>query len=532
MYNGNKKIKYKPKKRRFIFSAIFSNFFIVIFLLIGQLVVLINLLNIFKDSINFWITTLITIISVISIINSNRLKEAYKIYWLAIIGIFPYSGALLFALYVIQNKFSKIQNRIDIIIDETKIYTVNNIDDYRKSIDDNENHNIFTYLIDCCHFNPFISKENNVYYDNGKDYYDDVLKELKNANKFIFIESFLIYDGIIWRKILKILEEKVKQGVEVKILYDGMNIISSFNVIYNKRLRQKGIQIKIFNPLVPLLLTTQNHRNHRKFIIIDNKVAYTGGINIGDEYANIYKKYGIWKDSGIKIVGDSVKQTTLFFLQLWYLNNKKLKREYSKYLPNENLNEDSNIDSKYHETKNLPYIIPICDLPNDVEDVSEQLIKILLNSALSHLYIMTPYLILNESMIDTMIRAVKRGVDVRIITPHIPDKKMVFALTRSNYEILINNGIKIYEYEEGFCHSKVILQDDRRSFVGTVNLDFRSLYLQYEDGIYLYRDKIIQDIIKDFDNIFNKSIKINDLSLIPYKQRFFGKIFKIISSQL
>ena len=543
MHNSQKKIKYKKKKRSFVLSMFFSRFFIIAFLIIVQFVALLYFINFFKDNINVWITSIITIIFVILIINSNKLKESYKIYWLAIIGIFPYSGALLFALYILQNRFSKLDKRLELILKETSKYTVNNINEYKQLIDDKEHHNIYSYLINWCHFNPFVSNEENKYYNNGNDYYKDVINELKKAKKFIFIESFLIYDGIIWREILEILEEKVKQGVEVKILYDGVNIISSFSVVYNKKLREKGIDIKIFYPIIPLLLTTQNHRNHRKFFIIDNEVAFTGGINIGDEYANIYNKFGIWKDSGIKIVGDSVKQLTLFFLQLWYLNNHKVIREYDKYLQSDILNADS----VYYKTStneltcsgdlsepvdSFSYIIPICDMPDDKEDVSEQLIKILINSALSYIYIMTPYIVITESMVDTMIRAVKRGVDVRIITPHIPDKKIVFAVTRSYYEELINNGIKIYEYKDGFCHSKVVLQDDKRAFVGTVNLDYRSLYLQYEDGIYLYKDKIIKDIKNDFNNMFNKCICIKNIKEIPIIQRTIGKLLKIVSSQL
>ena len=277
--------------------------------------------------------------------------------------------------------------------------------------------------------------------------------------------------------------------------------MNSFGNNYYKKLKEFNIEAKVFNRIFPLVNFSYNYRDHRKIIIIDDDIAYTGGMNIGDEYANIINKYGDFKDTAIKITGNAVNSFKIMFFSLWNYkekDNENVLNNIKKYLVYNKENHKVN-----------DYIISFDDYPRDVNYITEKLFLYLINTSKDKLYITTPYLILNEIIKEALIFASQRGVDVRIIVPHVPDKKIVFLCTRSHYEDLVNNNIKIYEYKPGFIHSKMFYQDGKRVLIGTANLDYRSLYLNFENMCYIYENNVIEDIHEDFKDIMNNSIEIN-----------------------
>ena len=341
------------------------------------------------------------------------------------------------------------------------------------------------------------------YYGLGEKAFPVMLEELKKASKFIFLEYFIINNGIMWDSILKILEEKVSEGVEVRVIYDDAGCISTLKKDYNKFLESKGIKCVVFNKLNPLSGVIMNNRDHRKILIVDGRVAFSGGINISDEYINEKKLYGHWKDNAIKIVGEGVFNFTVLFLTMWNAYREEDK-DYNlfKYEFNDTIKQDG-------------FVVPYGETPLDSEIVGEDIYLNIINQSHKYLYIMTPYLIIDTDMINSLVLAAKRGVDVRIIIPGVPDKKIVYSLSESYLQILVEGGVKIYKYTPGFVHSKMFLSDDLVSVVGTINLDYRSLYLHFECGVYLEGHSSIKKIKNDFEESFKVSHKLSKKEATP-----------------
>ena len=314
-----------------------------------------------------------------------------------------------------------------------------------------------------------------------------LVRELKQAKKYIFIEYFIINDGVMWQTILNILEKKAAEGVDVRLIYDGFGCLTTLPHKYYEELQKKGIKCQVFNPFRPILNIIQNNRDHRKLCIIDGWVGFTGGINLADEYINQKARFGHWKDCGILVRGKAVWSMTVMFLSLWgYVDRSE---------------EDvSRFRADYPEKRGgTGFLQPFADSPLDNEDVGATILQSVISSAQERMWIMTPYLILDDKMTTALCVAAKTGVDVRIITPGIPDKWYVHAVTRANYEELTRAGVRIFEYTPGFIHSKVYLADTKQAVVGTVNLDFRSLYLHFEDAVYLYDTTVNAQVQADFE---------------------------------
>lgn len=320
--------------------------------------------------------------------------------------------------------------------------------------------------------------------------YEVLLSELKKAQNYIFLEFFIVQEGVMWDSILAILKEKARQGVKVRLIYDDMGCFFLLPGDYPKQLAKYGIESALFNPFRPFLTAKQNNRDHRKIISIDGKTAFTGGINLADEYINVIEKHGHWKDSGIVINGKAAWSFTLMFLEMWEICTG-CNETYASYYPG--------LDALC-STVSDGFVQPYADSPMDTENVGEHVYLQILNQAQDYVYINTPYLIVDDSMISALSLAAKRGVDVRIVTPHKWDKWMVHMTTRSYYYELIKAGVKIYEYTNGFIHSKTFVSDDRIGTVGTTNLDFRSLYLHFECGALLFDNAVVMEIKKDFLN--------------------------------
>ena len=440
---------------------------------------------------------LLSVLEVLYIIN-NRTDSAYKIAWITLVLIAPVFGTVFYFMFAGQ-RISKRERRKMLKISRELIENVKqeksvvnklrdeNMDAYRQA----------RYILDISQ-DPVFQNSNIEYYKCGEDFFKSYINELKKAKKYIFLEYFIITPGKMWNAILEVLEEKANKGVDVRIIYDDFGCISSFKRSYNKELEENGIKCTVFNRFVPFLSFRMNNRDHRKITVIDGKVGYTGGINLADEYINEKERFGYWKDTAIKIEGDAVWNLTSLFLSIWNYQNNIVGDDYKKYKVKNTIKNDS-------------YISVYGTLPIINETIGENIFLNLINRAKKYVYITTPYLVIDDEMITTLCNAAKMGIDVRIVMPGIPDKKSVFMLSRSYYQILIDSGIKIYEYVPGFVHAKMIVVDDVFATVGTTNFDYRSLYLNYECGAWIYNDKEILKIKKDILDTISKSKEINKI---------------------
>ena len=438
----------------------------------------------------YLIGILFSILILLFLINSN-MNPSYKIAWIIPIMLFPQLGWIFYALFS-SGRFSKVTKK------KQKRYYAKHIDDLSRVIlkDKNILHKLekedivamrqVKYLIDYGESQVFENRESK-YFKIGEDYYKALLEELEKAEKFIFMEYFIISEGKMWNNILEILKRKVKEGVEVRIIYDDFGCIMTLPKNYDKYLEGFGIKCSIFNPANLIFTVIYNNRTHRKITVIDGKVAFTGGINLADEYINEIERFGHWKDTGILIKGEGVWGFTVMFLNIWKFL-RKVDKNFLQY----------KVEYDYEDLDSDGYIVPFSDSPLDREIVSSNVFTSLINNATKYIYINTPYLIIDYEMTSALCMAAKKGVDVRIVTPFIPDKKTVFEVTRSNYQTLIESGVKIYEYTPGFIHAKSFVVDDKFAVIGSINLDYRSLYLHFECGVWIYKSKTILDMKEDY----------------------------------
>lgn len=355
--------------------------------------------------------------------------------------------------------------------------------------------------------------------NDGLIKYNDLINELKQAKKYIFIESFIVAEGYFLDNLLEILKTKANEGVEIKILYDDLG---SKRVLSPKKIKEitsiPNCEITNYNPIGLIINPVFNYRDHRKIIVIDGKIAYTGGDNIADEYIHKKERYGYWRDNCGKFEGDAVATFVGMFLEMWYMSTKK-ELKINQYLNNTNIINDGS------------FIIPFGDGPINKTDPAYDLFKLLISSSNKTLYISTPYLIVDDSMLDALCLSAKSGVDVRILMPGKPDKKSAFYLARYHYAKLIKSGVKIYEYKKGFNHAKNIIVDNEYAFIGTINMDYRSLFLHYECGALVMHDKEINIINEDFLNACNESdlITYEEIQKRPWWQKIIAYLLYIIS---
>jgi len=501
-----------------ILNFILHRLFIVAILLLLQIVFLILILTKFQDAIPYFYIAmdLIGIIVLLEIIN-NKANPNYKIAWIIPILTIPIFGVFFYLVFGtkpdgrIDKRTKIVKQRLDknLIQDDEILNKIkqDNMDAYNQALYLSKNKF------------PVYNNTNVQYFKIGEEYYEKLIIELKKAKHFIFLEYFIIDEGKMWDSILEILKEKVKEGVDVRVIYDDIGCIVTLPKKYYKTLNEYGIKAFSFNQFVPILTSRLNNRDHRKILIIDGNVGFTGGINIADEYINQKNRFGHWKDNGIMLKGEAVWSLTVIFLTTWdYVS--KTKDDFNKFKPN------------YYENLNITndsYIQPYDDSPIDNEVVGKNVYLNLINRAKKYIYITTPYLIIDEEIENALILAYKSGVDVKIIVPGIADKKIVNEVTKAHYPNLIQNGIEIYEYEKGFIHAKTMIVDDIYATVGTINLDYRSFYLHFECGVLIYKDKCIDDIKSDILNTIKESklIKKKDIKIdiIRAFKRAFLKLF-------
>ncbi len=470
----------------------------------------------------YWGAEILALILVVHII-SKRGNPSFKIAWIVPILTVPVFGALFYVYFNTQFETRALNRRIleedarTAALVEQKPEIMENLEKESQQMA-----NLARYL-DKVGGSAVYQNTVSEYYGSGEAVLETLLQELRNAKKFIFLEYFIVNPGYMWDSVLEILKIKVKEGVEVRFLYDGMCDLFRFPKNYPQQLEREGIQCRIFSPIVPALSTVQNNRDHRKILVIDGHTAFTGGINLADEYINRKERFGYWKDNAIMFKGDAVQNFTLLFLRMWNVVNKtKEASDYQKYLEVPKLNI---------ETVGSGYVIPYADNPLDDNQVGEMVYLDIINTAKKYVYIMTPYLVLDHEMVVAMAYAAKRGIDVKIIMPHIPDKKYAFTLARSYYNELLDAGVKIYEFLPGFVHSKTVVSDDEKAVVGSINMDYRSLYLSFECAAFLYRDETVSVIEKDMQGTLKECMEVTAevYSKQPILTRAFGKVLRLFA---
>ncbi len=422
---------------------------------------------------------------------SKRDEGAYKMLWLLVMFVAPLPGALMYLLYgnkrtgkVLEQRLKAVKNSLPItLMDDTEVQEQLRQEDKRVA-------QTCTYVKKITGF-PVLRNDTAQYYPIGEQLFEEMLSALKEAKRYVFIEYFIVQEGVLWQAMVDVMEQKVQEGVDIRVLYDDIGSIGTFSHRNRLSLLKKGIKCEKFNPMI-VLSGALNNRDHRKIMVVDGVVAFSGGINLADEYINEEHPFGHWKDIGFRITGDAIRSYAYMFIEFWNASSfDKITKEL--------IGEDYVPMRVQKEHKFDGYVQPYYDSPNREDAASNNLFIDLLGQSKDYAWFYTPYLLLGDGLRDAFVRAAKRGVDVRIIMPGIPDKKLVYRMSRSYYRDLLEAGVRIFEYTPGFVHAKACLVDDCIGSIGTVNLDYRSLYLHYECNALFYKASILSDLKKDLD---------------------------------
>ncbi len=496
------------------FKLLFSRAFLTILAFLAQLGLIVAVIWLFKEWYALFqaVSLIVGIIAFFSLVNKKEPTE-YKLAWAVVLFVLPVVGTVFYLLYSGPKLKKKDAATLDKFYKDTvKLLPSDSMAEEKDGADYSDYMGISKYLFNTSGVTGAYGNRAE-FLPSGEAFFADLKEELKKAKKFVFIQFFIIHNGKMWGEIKEILLKKLREGVEVRIMYDDLGSFGN-PPDFKRKLKKQGFNCVMFNPLGPTASGKYNNRDHRKVVVIDGVTAFTGGANLSDEYINEKQRFGKWKDSAIKIKGSAVKVFTMNFLFLFDVSSGR-KSEYINFL-----------GVKSSKFTDAGYVQPFFDGPKPLyeEAIAENNFLNLIGVAKQKLYITTPYLIPDYSLILAIRNAALRGVDVRIITPHIPDKKLIFSVTRSNYKFLTEAGVKIYEYTPGFIHSKQLLVDDKAAFVGTVNLDYRSLVHHFECGVNLYNADCIKDIAKDFEEVVSES------ELIDPKKIKRGFITRIITS--
>ena len=509
-----------PPRKKGLLSLVFSRFSIIAILILLQVFIYVFIYGWLSYYLPFFSVFMVifTVVMIFYLFN-NSMDYSAKLTWMLVIAVFQIPGAIFLLFTQTNVGYRKIAKRENALIRHTR----SAIPQSQKVLDELEKDgsgtdDLVRYLNRSGCF-PVYDNTEVTYFSIGEDKFDAMLKELAAAEKFIFMEYFIVEEGYMWGKILEILVEKAAQGVEVRMMYDGMCEMSTIPPDYFKLLQEKGIKAKAFSPIKPLLSSHYNYRDHRKILVIDGEVAFNGGVNLADEYINRIERFGHWKDTAVMLKGDAVKSFTLMFLQMWNITEKDA--QFDQWL----------VDNQKAPEHPSGYVIPYGDSPLDSKKVGAAVYTDIINRANDYVHIMTPYLILDGELEGAIKYAAERGVEVRIILPGIPDKKTAYALAKSHYRRLISSGVEIYEYTPGFVHAKVFVSDGWKATVGTINLDYRSLYHHFECATYLYKTDCIPAIEADFQDTLTKCRKVTFKSIKEEKlsYKIMGALLKLIA---
>ena len=498
------------------FRLLMSKYGFSIIIMLLELFLVFAVFFYFSQLVPNWLSALVIVSlyigTILAIVNRNMPPES-KVTWL-LFAVVPVFGFLLYLMFG-ERRLSKKEIQQLEKMDSMKFREDNSYDLRVELKQENKSaFGIVKSLLSMDHNADVYDGTASQYFPLGEEMFEAMLDDLRSAKKFIFLEFYIIDPGLMWNRVLEILVDKVQQGVEVKLLYDDIGCMATLSGDYTKRLRKMGIDAHKFNKVIPRMTVAYNNRDHRKILVVDGQVGYTGGINLADEYINHIVRFGHWKDGGVRLEGSAVKALTRLFLMNWYINRGEI-TDFDHY----------HFDSQRVEGKGL--YIPYGSGPKPIykEQVGKAVYQNIINQAIDYVYITTPYLIIDYDLTEDIKNAAMRGVDVRIVTPFIPDKKLIQIVTRGAYPDLLEAGVRIYEYTPGFIHSKNVISDDELAVVGTINFDYRSLVHHYENAVLMYQTETIADIKQDFEGLFDVS---KEISLETLQNSWYQRLLKEI----
>ncbi|MEG2393651.1 MAG: cardiolipin synthase [Ruthenibacterium sp.] len=503
---------------RKIFGSVTFRIIVLVLMVLLQLGVLVTMFLVFEKYF-VWFYAFCIILAIIAVLYIVRQDSnpAYKIAWLIPIMLLPILGGLLYLMFGRYRITRREQRRSHEIAGRYKEALCAVPDAAAALYAENPVAAQQTRYLDAYADAPVFAGTQAEYLPLGEAMFDALLTELEQAQHFIFLEYFIIRAGKMWDSVLEVLTRKAAAGVDVRVMYDDMGCLFLLPADFPMLMEARGIQCCAFNRFTHIFNARFNNRDHRKICVIDGNVGFTGGINLSDEYINAVHPHGHWKDTAVLLRGQAVYSLTAMFLSIWDFL-RCIDEDFAAFAP-----------TKTYE--NAGYVQPFTDSPTDDEPVGETMYMNILNKAQRYVYIVTPYLIIDNEMITAMSIAAKSGVDVRIITPGVPDKKTVYFVTRSYYEVLLKAGIKIYEYTPGFVHAKSFVSDDTTAVVGTINLDYRSLYLHYECAAWMYGTPCVADIRDDFlaTQAQCREVTLDSIQRLSLAQRGFLSILRIFA---
>ena len=515
------KLQSVKKAKKGIFNIIFSRVFILAALVLIQLYVFAATITYLNEYANYiyGFSLVLSVVAIIYVINSKSNPD-FKLTWILLFMATPILGTAFYIYVKIQPGTAFIEKRLNDLYQITKPYLLQDkkiLEDVRVSKPSNAN--LVSYLNNQISY-PIYRNTSVTYFASGEEKFEALKEELLKAEDYIFMEYFIVEKGMMWNEILDILKAKVWQGVDVRFMYDGMCSMQLVPYHYDRELKRAGIKCKQFSPIRPVLSSYQNNRDHRKICVVDGKVAFTGGINLADEYINQKERFGHWKDTAIMVEGEAVQSFTMMFLQMWNLTERR-SENYARYL----------VPQSEEFKRELGFVLPYADSPFDKRNVGEQVYLHILNHAKKYVHIMTPYLIIDDDMRSTLEYVAQCGIEVIIIMPHIPDKWYAFVVAKTYYESLIKAGVQIYEYTPGFVHAKVFVSDNDTATVGTVNLDYRSLYHHFECGAFIYNNPVVWDVEKDFQETLKmcQKITLKDLKHRNIVEKICGWVLRLVA---
>lgn len=497
---------------------IFGRTTLTILSLLIQLLFFYYAMVIFREYV-VWIfggSRILSFIVAIYILNTDD-NPSFKIAWIVPVLLMPVFGTLMYLFLQVQLTPKLIKRRFIVLKNNAKRYLLQE-EKVIEKLDSEEGpiKKIYNYTKKHGHY-PIYQNTKTTYFSLGDEAFPKMLEELEKAKEYIFMEYFIIAKGRMWSEILEILKKKAQSGVLVRVIYDGTNSVTNLPYDYEKQLSSYGIEVHVYSPIRPVISTYQNNRDHRKILVIDGKVAFSGGINLADEYINEHIRFGHWKDNAIMFEGEAVRSFIVMFLKMWNMAKKEIE-DYSVYIKKTNIKGDG-------------FVLPYADNPMDKDYIGRNIYLDIIHSAKRYVHIMTPYFIVDDEILNALRHASESGIEVAILLPGIPDKKYANMVAKTYYRELISSGVKVYEYKNGFVHSKVMIADDTIATVGTVNLDYRSLYLHFECGSVLYHDQEINQIEFDFQESIQRSnlITMKEYQKISVSKKIIGRFLRLIA---
>ena len=495
--NKDKRIEKTLSKHRSYKIFLYNRFFIYLLLIIAQILAygLFIALFVYRSQFAVLLQAFVAVLKfvfVVSIVGGER-RMPTKTGWIIVILFAPVFGVPAYLAFGKGRPTRKMRERLERAREETDEKIRETLGE-RPPIQPTARAEMITAYIEKRAGYPCYTDGEIEYYKNGAELFEQMLTAIGSAEKFVLLEFFIIAQGEMWQAVLKSLLQATERGVQVRIIYDDFGCMMQLPPKYDKYLESLSPHIKClpFNKVVPLLALRMNNRDHRKILVVDGKIGFTGGVNIADEYIGKKRRFGVWKDTGVKLTGECVNSFTKAFFYLWNAFYKSKENAGAYFVKPTTV---SIPQEKY-------CIQPYDDCPLDDENVAESVYADVIHRAKRYVYIFTPYLVLNGFLRDALCQASLRGVDVRIVTPAVPDKKIVYRLTRANYGALLNAGVRIFEYTDGFIHAKSIVSDDECAVVGTVNFDYRSLYHHFENAVYFTKKSAIERLKQDCEETF------------------------------